>query len=90
MGEILAIWAPRFKITSAEKPWMRDPDVRDQPRSVILDVQTNSERCMKSTVEPEFLKLVEPLDDDMQVQVPTCLQVERTAMDVQEGAQALA
>ena len=58
----------------SKKPWKRGPDVRDPSRSVILDLQSNSEWSMQSTVEPKFLKLVETLDD-MQVQ---CLPVAKS------------
>ena len=50
------------------KPWIRDPDVCDLSRSVVLDLQKASKWGMDSIVELAFLDPVKFLDDDMQVQ----------------------
>ena len=55
-----------------KKPWKRDPDVREPSRTVVLDLQENSEWQMDSTVKITLLDPAKPLDDDMQVQ---CLPV---------------
>ena len=55
-----------------DKPWVRDPEIPDPSRSVLLDLNIMCDWRCPSVMEPEFGAPEHSLDDNMLIQ---CLHV---------------